>query len=89
EIPSSLNQGKFGVTEQERDSPPEEVRFRLEVGIKDDDILAFPDVMLLQSVTQCPGLHITLRIMSVESSRTWIMILSEGHERPHAAPIDN
>lgn len=31
----------------------------------------------------------TLTVGSVESSSTWIMIRSDGHESPQAAPIDS
>lgn len=31
----------------------------------------------------------TLIVGSVESSRTCIIILSEGHESPHAAPMES
>jgi hypothetical protein len=34
-------------------------------------------------------MHLTLVEASVESSRTWTMIRSDGHERPQAAPMDS
>ena len=38
---------------------------------------------------KCVLIVLTLIAGSVESSNTWIMIRSDGHESPHAAPMES
>jgi hypothetical protein len=55
-LPASLDEGDLRVVHEERDSPEEEVRVRLEVGVEHGDVFAVCHVVVLQSFLERAGL---------------------------------
>jgi hypothetical protein len=49
EFPAGLDEGNLGVVHKERDSPREEIRLGLEIGVEHGNVLAVFDVVVLQA----------------------------------------
>lgn len=56
ELPTGLDESQVRVLSEERNGAPEEVGFRLEVGIKDDHVVTLFDIAVFHAFFESPGL---------------------------------
>lgn len=51
-FPACLNQGNFRVVDKEGDGAPEEIRFRLEISVENNDIVTLFDIVMFHAFLQ-------------------------------------